>query len=186
MPPGVPLTKESRVATIFSPANNAQKLPGKAAVHGLVDRLVACSHHLRGTQHGNDSDEQSRDGGLKILRPQGECLETGTQRGNARRKQNRSQAAGNSEDGVSDELRRPFQLYCRNSEQRLRSQKPPHDHDARYCGKHHRAQNAGGPTADHFFDHEKHRGDRRVESRCQAGCGAHRGNQPHTIARQTH
>ena len=57
-------------------------------------------------------------------------------------------------------------------------------HHARDRGEHHCTQNAGAPGADHFFNHEQHGGNRRVEGRRQSCGRANRRDQPHFFARK--
>ncbi len=77
-----------------------------------------------------------------------------------------------------------FQVISRNAKQRFVAQKPALDDRAGNRRQHHRAQNAGGPAADNFFDDEQHGGDGSVERRGQPGGSAHRRDQPQLLARQ--
>ena len=77
-----------------------------------------------------------------------------------------------------------FEVIRRNAKQRFIAQKPALDHSAGDCRQHHRAQNAGGPAADDFFDDEQHGGDGSVECGGQSGGSAHGCDEPQLLARQ--
>ncbi len=160
---------------------DGQHLPGELAVHGFVHVLVAGSHDLRRTQDTDESDQQTCDGGLKILGPARQRLEPGTQHANAGGKRHRSQTADDPKDGIGDEFRGMLQLHGGDSEERLGAEKPAHDHDAGYGGENYRAEDAGGPAADDLFDHEEYGRDRRVEGGGQSGGGTNGRDQAHSL-----
>src|SRR6185437_1176656 len=70
---------------------NSQDLPCELVVHGAVDELVPCAHHLGTSGPADSSDDQSCDGRLQELRPARERLHAGTQNLNRLAEDNRSE-----------------------------------------------------------------------------------------------
>ena len=85
-------------------SEEGENFPGVLPVHGLVHGAVARAHDLRKAEKGNESDEQSGERGLKVLRPARQSFEAWTQIANRFSERDRGETADNPEDSVGKEF----------------------------------------------------------------------------------
>ena len=156
----------------FENCEDGEDFPGVLAVHGLVHGIVTSAHDLGSAEESDESDEESGECRLKVLRPARQGFEAGTQIADRLGKGYRGQAADNAEDRVGDEFSGTLEGGDGNAEERFAAEKPADDHDAGDSGEDDGAEDAGAPASDDLFDDEEDGGDGSVESGGEAGGSA--------------
>ncbi len=83
---------------------DSEHFPGELAVHGLVHGVVTGAHDLGKAKEADETDEESGEGGLEVLRPARKRFEDGTQIADGFGEGNRGEAADDAEHSVGDEF----------------------------------------------------------------------------------
>ena len=79
-------------------------MPEIFAVHGVIDGAVTGAHDLGETEEADSADQQASHGGLKDLGPIRKRAQPGTQGGEQAGKEDSSESADNTQDGVGQQL----------------------------------------------------------------------------------
>ena len=150
------------VATSFARHSKNIVLSKKAAIHRLVNELVAYAHDL-GKEDQNDADDQTAHRRLKDLGPLRHSMEQPSGAEQTFAEGQRNDAAHNPKEQVTNQLSRIDEMIGRHMKDGIIAQNGAFDDDRCHGGHNRRTQQGRVHVADDLFEGKDHRGDRSIE-----------------------
>src|ERR1700744_5065068 len=127
-PTGSPAEKRQPSGEDLESCKYQQKLPAELRVQPLIDHGVSGAHHL-GQAYGDETNDESGSGWVKIARPAGPLLDSRARIREPLQEGKRCTATDNTEDNIREKFAVTRYTKRRDPKERLRSHERAHRDD---------------------------------------------------------